>query len=72
MSERNIKLSKAKELPIRGKIQLNGKSGIYWKAIKDKFINLKKRVFHKIIFTNLKIRLRKTLEYYLIKPKLRN
>ena len=42
MSVRNIKLSKAKELHIGRKIQLNGKSGIYWKAIKDEFNNLKR------------------------------
>ena len=35
MRERNIKLSKAKELLCGGKIFDNGKAGINWKALQD-------------------------------------
>ena len=40
MRERNIELSKAKELLCGGKIDDKGKVGINWKSLQDEFINL--------------------------------
>ena len=42
MRRRNIELSKAKELLCCGKIDDNGKVGIYWKSLQDEFINLER------------------------------
>ena len=42
MRERNIELSKAKELLCGGKIDAQGKPFINWKSLQDEFINVER------------------------------
>ena len=42
MRERNIELSKAKELLCGGKIDAHGKAFINWKSLQDEFINVER------------------------------
>ena len=42
MRERNIELSKAKELLCGGKIDDKGKAFINWKSLQDEFINVER------------------------------
>ena len=44
MRERNIELSKAKELLCGGKVDDNDKSGIKWKALQDEFLFFKAKM----------------------------
>ena len=53
MRERNIELSKAKELLCGGKVEDNGKAGINWKALQDEFINLERGDRRKTTLTGL-------------------
>jgi len=72
MRERNIELSKAKELLCGGKVEDNGKAGINWKALQDEFINLERGDRRKTTLTGLKLRMERILECFEAKPKPRN
>ncbi len=62
MRERNIELSKAKELLCGGKIDDDGKAGINWKALQDEFINLERGDRRKTTLNGLKLRMERILE----------
>ena len=72
MSERNIKLSQAKELLCGEKIDDNGKAVINWKALQDEFINLERVDRRKTTLSGLKLRIERILEYFEEKQKPRN
>ena len=57
MHERNIELSKPKELLCVGKVVDNGKAGINWKALQDEFIHLERGDRRKTNLTGLKLRI---------------
>ena len=62
MRERNIELSKAKELLCGGKVEDNGKAGINWKALQDEFINLERGDRRKTTINGLKLRMERIIE----------
>ena len=68
MRERNIELSKAKELLCGGKIDDNGNAGINWKALQDEFINLERGDRRKTTLNGLKLRMERILECFEEKP----
>ena len=72
MSERNIELSKAKELLCGGKIDVNGKASINWKSLQDEFINLERGDRRTTTLNGLKLRMGRILECFEEKPKPRN
>ena len=54
MRERNIELSKAKELLCGGKIDAHGKASINWKSLQDEFINVERGDRRKTTLNGLK------------------
>lgn len=54
--ERNIWLSKAKELLCSGKIDDNGNADINWKSLQDEFINVERGDIRKTPLIGLKLR----------------
>ena len=72
MRERNIELSKAKELFCGGKIDAHGKAFINWKSLQDEFINVERGDRRKTTLTGLKLRMERILECFESKQKPRN
>ena len=72
MRERNIELSKAKELLCGGKIDAHGKAFINWKSLQDEFINVERGDRRKTTLTGLKLRMERILECFEAKQKPRN
>ena len=64
MRERNIELSKAKELLCGGKIDAHGKAFINWKSLQYEFINVERGDRRKITLTGLKLRMKRILECF--------
>ena len=72
MRERNIDLAKAKELICGGKIDNNGKAGINWIALTDEFQNEERGNRRKTTKAGLKLRMKRVLACFDVKPKPRN
>ena len=72
MRERNIDLAKAKELICGGKIDNNGKAGINWIALTDEFQNEELGNRRKTTKAGLKLRMKRALACFDVKPKPRN
>ena len=72
MRERNNNLAKAKELICGGKIDCNGKAGIKWIALTDKFQREERGDKRKTTKAGLKLRMERTLACFDVKHKPRN
>ena len=72
MLERNIDLAKAKELICGGRIDNNGKADINWIELTDEFQNEERGNRRKTTKAGLKLRMKRALACFDVKPKPRN